>query len=80
MWQDYLLSIGGAFFALALVPSILSKDKPDFKTSAPTALILYVFAVVYFRLHLWLATITAFVSGLAWTILAVQKHQSNHKN
>jgi len=71
--QDYILTIGSLIFIIALIPSVLSEHKPALSTSVSTMAVLYVFAGVYVSLHLWLTTVTTFLSGTMWAILAVQK-------
>lgn len=73
MWQDILLMVGGFIFSLALIPSILSKDKPAISTSLMTGVILLVYAFTYFTLNLWLATIAVTLTGVLWLVLAAQK-------
>ena len=75
MWQDYVIGIGAFFFILTLIPSITSKNKPDIKTSVPTAIILYVFSLSYVTLGLWLAASTTFGTALGWSILSWQKYK-----
>lgn len=76
MWQDYVIGIGAFFFIVTLIPSILSSNKPDIKTSVPTALILYIFTFSYITLGLWLAALTTFGTAFAWSILAFQKYKN----
>ena len=73
-WQDILLSVGQFVFAVALLPSVFSKDKPALLTSCTTAAVLIIFAFVYSTLQLWSATAFASLVGVMWLILAVQKY------
>jgi hypothetical protein len=73
MWQDVVFAIGSLIFAMALVPSIRSTDKPALGTSLPTTLILYVFSMTYFSLELYYAAIVTLGTATLWAILAVQK-------
>jgi hypothetical protein len=52
-WQDIVISAGALILALALWPSILSKDKPALWTSLVTGAVLFVFALTYGSLSLW---------------------------
>lgn len=72
-WQDLVLALASLVFALALVPTILGKDKPTLATSVPTAITLYVITADYITLSLWFAASTAFLSATCWAIIAVQK-------
>lgn len=73
-WQDIVIAIGSFIFAVALIPSILSKeDKPALWTSVTTGLVLIVFAVTYASLTLWYATFTTSLAATLWIVLALQK-------
>jgi hypothetical protein len=72
-WQDIVLAIGSFVFALALIPSIISKDKPALWTSLLTGSVLFVFTVTYATLSLWYATVTTAFSASLWVVLAIQK-------
>jgi hypothetical protein len=83
MWQDYVISVGSFFFIVALIPSIISKDKPSLLTSVTTALILFIFSMTYVSLSLWFAATTTAGTSICWSILAMQKYrqklvESNH--
>ena len=73
MWQDIVLTVGGIIFAVALVPSVFSKNKPSLWTSLSTALVLYVFVFVYFSLSLWFSAVTTFITASFWLTLYIQK-------
>ncbi len=60
-------------FAIALVPSIVSKDKPAMATSLMVALVLIGFTVTYASLGLWFTTIVTVVTVVLWLTLFVQK-------
>lgn len=76
-WQELVLAVGSLFFTIALVPSIISKDKPALASSTITAMVLFSFAVVYLTLGLWFAAFSVTTTAIAWTILAVQKRKLN---
>ncbi len=72
-WQDIILSVGSWIFAIALIPSILSKDKPALSSSLITGSVLTIFACTYLTLSLWTtAASTVLVAGM-WFTLALQK-------
>ncbi|MDE2311724.1 MAG: hypothetical protein KGJ93_01365 [Patescibacteria group bacterium] len=78
-WQDIVLSVGSWIFIAALVPSLLSKDKPPIATSLSTGSVLLVYTVVYVSLHLWLSTASTGILALAWLALGAQKYRAkNH--
>jgi hypothetical protein len=72
-WQDIVISVGAIIFALALWPSILSKDKPALWTSLVTGIVLFVFALTYGSLSLWYAAATTAITASLWIVLVVQK-------
>jgi hypothetical protein len=72
-WQDIVIAVGSLIFALALLPSVLSKHKPALWTSAMTGIVLVVFTIAYASLSLWYATVTTSLAALLWIVLAVQK-------
>jgi hypothetical protein len=78
-WQDIVLAIGSILFSIALIPSIISKEKPAVWTSITTALVLLTFAFVYASLKLWYAMFTITINALFWVILAVQKMHLKRK-
>ena len=71
-WQDWILSIGGLLFWIALIPTIRGREKPPIFTSALTAAVLTVFLVPYVSLHLWLTSISGTLSAACWWILMAQ--------
>ncbi len=79
-WQDIVFTIGQLIFVIALIPSIRSKDKPAFISSAITAVILVGFGITYTSLGLWGSAIFAFLNATAWAILAFQKYLIDKKS
>ena len=77
LWQDWIIAIGGFCFSIALIPSIRGKDKPPASTSVLTAFFLYVFAICFATLGMWLSMSSEILSGIAWTILLIQKVKLN---
>jgi hypothetical protein len=69
---DYLFGIGSLFFVVALIPSIISKNKPHPGTSLITAAILYMFATIYVGMYLEFAAIVTYVTAICWSILFIQ--------
>lgn len=72
-WQDIVIAFGGFAFSLALIPSIRGKDKPPVVTSLLTGFFLYIFAICFATLKMWLSMSSEIVSGICWTILLIQK-------
>lgn len=79
MWQDYVFFIVQLILALALLPSIYSKDKPNFKSSILMSICLLVITFTNLTLNLWFGALGAFANVVMWTILAFQKlHKKQH--
>lgn len=74
--HDYIFSIGNAIMALALLPSLLSKDKPALKTSLLTGTILAIFSATFYSLGLYLSCCMLAISSALWLTLAYQKYKS----
>jgi len=79
MWQDYVFTFGALVFSVALIPALRSKGKPPVITSAPTATLLFAFAITYITLDLWLSAIASFTNGVIWATLAVQAFMQRTK-
>ncbi|MGM0482405.1 MAG: hypothetical protein ACQEP6_00870 [Patescibacteria group bacterium] len=75
IWQDIVLSVGQWVFILALLPSLLSKDKPALMTSVITGTVLAVFAFTFSTLALWASAVSTGAVSLVWFILAFQKYR-----
>lgn len=74
IWQDVVFGIGGFVFALSLLPSIFSKDKPALLTSVINGVVLTLFLVAYATLGLWLGAIALSITTFLWYVLAIQKY------
>lgn len=72
-WQDVVLTIGQIIFIAALIPSILSRDKPALQTSILTSAVAFSIAIVYVTLSIPFAAASAALNGALWLVLAVQK-------
>lgn len=75
MWQDYVFAIGSLFFIAALIP--MFKSPPPVWTSGPTALILILFSICQFTLHLDFSCGVTFTTGLMWLFLFNKKIYEN---
>lgn len=73
MWQDLVFMIGGFLFAIALFPTLMSKDKPPKLTSFLTGTILLVFAICYATMDLWLAFGATLLTATMWFAILAQK-------
>lgn len=73
-WQDFIFAGGQWVFIVALLPSIMGKDKPALFTSIVTTMALILFVISFASLSLWISAVSTACSTAAWTILAVQKY------
>lgn len=76
MWQDYIFSVAGIFFTIALLPSLFSVDKPAITTSIMNGCILIAIIATYISLSLWLSALITVSTCLIWFTLAWQKYLS----
>ncbi len=72
MWQDWVLTVGGFGFFIALLPTIVGKSKPAASSSLVTFILLGAFVWVYASLGLWKAMAANSLTAAAWGILFVQ--------
>lgn len=68
-WQDTVLAIGSAIFALALLPTVFSAAKPALATSLSTGSVLAVFTFTYTTLDLHYAAVTTGITSALWLII-----------
>lgn len=71
-WQEFVFLFGNFIFFIALVPSILSQNKPSFWTCAMTAPMLSIFTFTFISLDMFLSAFGIGTTALAWWILFVQ--------
>lgn len=67
------MASGGVIFVVALLPALKDPQKPPLSTSFLTFVVLMAFCITYATLGLWLATITVFLTAIAWLILGIQR-------
>lgn len=78
IWQDLVISIASATFAVALIPQVVhgfrSKVGPiKLVTSIPTCLGLFAIAYSVLTLGLIYSTITTAFTGTMWLILVIHR-------
>jgi len=78
-WQDIVITVGSWIFAIALIPSIRGKNKPELSSSVMTGSLLTVYIFVFGSLELLGSAISSAVVALCWWILAYQKWRLNKK-
>lgn len=71
-WQDLAAGIGQIVLSIALIPSVLGKEKPAAITSLLNASILLLFATVYVSFGLWFSVAMIIVQIVLWGTLSYQ--------
>lgn len=74
-WQDVVIALGQALFALALGPSIFTLEKPHRWTCFMTGATLWLFAWVYLTLDMILSVMSVSICAILWTILLFQSRR-----
>ena len=75
MWQDLVFSLGQCLFIAALVPAVLSAQKPPKSTCLLTGMVLTMFALTFLTLGLKVSAVSSGISALMVIILLLQKRQ-----
>jgi hypothetical protein len=75
--NDLIFALGTIVFLLALIPSLITKNKPNKKTSIITSLVLYVFTFNYISLAMYFSAAVGFVTATAWLVLYFQSRKVN---
>lgn len=78
-WQDWVLSAGQWVFIAALIPTVISHDKPALTTSLITGTVAVIFALTFATLSLWIAALSTLLTSATWFVLAYQKYRQNKK-
>jgi len=75
IWQDIVIMFACFGFALALIPSIRGKQKPECSSCIFTIILLLAIAVSFATLKLWLSMGAEITAIIAWAILLFQKRE-----
>ena len=78
-WQDVIITSGGFGFIVALIPTILGKNKPSRVTLVLNAAILLACAAVCFSKGMPFGAATVTVTATFWIIVAWQRHRQTRK-
>lgn len=73
IWQDIVIMVACFGFAVALIPSIKGKRKPEKSSCAITMVLLIAISVSFATLGLWLSFASEITAIVAWGILLFQK-------
>lgn len=79
-WQDIVLTVANFIFVVALLPAILSDEKPPVLTSVTTAIALVMIATANASLGLWFAGATVTIASVLWLTLAVQQWRQHRRS
>jgi len=72
-WQDIVPIVGNILFTAALIPSILSKQKPHRLSCALTAGVLLTYVATFWSITLWYWSLATLATAIAWIILLIQR-------
>lgn len=78
-WQDLVITFGQIIFSIALIPMLLSKDKPVLITSLVTGAVLMIYALTYITIQFWFGAAMTALTGVVWLTLAYQKFRMGKK-
>ena len=73
VWQDIIFTVGSFIFAVALIPTIKSKNKPSVITSFVTFAVLVCFVACYISLEYYISAVSGSLTAICWLILYMQK-------
>ena len=75
IWQDIVIMVACFGFAMALIPSIMGKNKPAKSSCLITVVLLTAIAVSFATLGLWLSFWSEITAIIAWGILLFQSRE-----
>lgn len=75
IWQDILMMVGGFILSIALLPSVLGKDKPAKSSCLITGGILASYVVAMATLGLYLSASATALTTTMWFILLFQRRK-----
>ena len=73
IWQDWVISMVGWSFSLALLPSVLYKAKPARLSCVLTGVGLLILAFTMATLELWMSCASNILCGSLWLVLLFQR-------
>ena len=72
MWQDWVIAICQWGFALALLPTVFGKEKPEVSTALVTAVLAGVVAATFATIPLIWAAVATGSTSVIWFIITAQ--------
>ncbi len=71
-WQDTIIVVLQTIFIIAMIPTILGPEKPDFYTALLTAGAVSVFVYIYATLYFWRTVFFTSILAIEWWVLTIQ--------
>lgn len=78
-WQDTAIAVSVFAFNIALLPSVIKKQKPNLATSLLTAIFLLPQLAAFYSLSLWYSFAMAAINAALWATLAAQRYYQTAK-
>ena len=72
MWQDFLIALVGLSFGLMLFPQlrdVINGKSVNIYTAGLTTIGLYILALTFFTLEMWVTVIAETFAGTVWFLL-----------
>jgi hypothetical protein len=77
--SEAIFICGGFILSISLLPSVWSDNKPHWKTSLLSGLVLASFTINYLILNFYFAAATGFAQTILWGALFIQVILKNRK-
>ncbi len=77
IWEDVVIMFAAFGLALALIPSIISAQKPTRWSCVLTIILLFAMVVSFVSLGFWLSVGAEFLGIFTWGILLFQRRIKN---
>uniref|UniRef100_A0A6H2A1K2 Uncharacterized protein n=1 Tax=viral metagenome TaxID=1070528 RepID=A0A6H2A1K2_9ZZZZ len=72
-WQDWVISIIGWVFGIALLPSVLGKNKPAKSSCLLTGVGLLIMGITMATMSLWMSFASNMLCGSLWLAMLFQR-------
>ena len=84
MWQDYVIAIVSVLFGFILLPQFRDVLKGEtvlnVTTAGLTTVGLYILAITFFTLEMWVSVSAEIFSGTVWLFLFIFSFRNKKKN
>jgi len=75
VWHELVPIVGNIIFAAALIPSIVSKQKPHRWSCVMTGGVLLAYVITFWDMSLWYWSLATLATAIAWLILLFQRRK-----